>query len=89
MEEFVRDEFAMFERVLLAPLIVLFVRIWEPVNVTTVESIEIVPVLVIGPPVNPVPVFIRVTAPVGRFDHAPFSYTSKAFVSVLYLNQPS
>ncbi len=35
---------------------VLFVKVWVPVKVTTVESIEIVPVEVTGPPVKPVPV---------------------------------
>ncbi len=35
---------------------VLFVRVCVPVSVTTVESIEMVPVEVSGPPVNPVPV---------------------------------
>ncbi len=35
---------------------VLFVSVCVPVRVTTVESIEIVPVEVTGPPVKPVPV---------------------------------
>jgi hypothetical protein len=40
---------------------VLLVSVCVPVNVTTVESIEIVPVEVIGPPVSPVPVATEVT----------------------------
>ncbi len=42
---------------------VLFVKVCVPVNVATVESIEIVPVEVTGPPVNPVPVLTCVTVP--------------------------
>ena len=51
--------------------IVLLVSVWVPVRVTTVLSIEIVPVEVIGPPVKPVPVAIDVTPePAARLDHA-------------------
>jgi hypothetical protein len=42
---------------------VLFVSVCVSVNVTTVESIEMVPVDVIGPPVRPVPVATDVTPP--------------------------
>ena len=41
-EELVRLAFAMLVSVLLAPLIVLFVSVCEPVSVATVESIAIV-----------------------------------------------
>jgi hypothetical protein len=48
---FVRLELPMFDRVLFAPEIVLFVRVWLPAKVATVESIaNCVPVRV-----NPVP----------------------------------
>jgi len=40
---------------------VLLVSVCVPVRVTTVPSMEIVPVEVIGPPVRPVPVAIEVT----------------------------
>jgi hypothetical protein len=42
---------------------VLFVRVCEPVNVATVESIAIVPEPVIVPPESPVPAVIEVTVP--------------------------
>jgi hypothetical protein len=58
---FVSEALPMLLSVLLAPLIVLFVNVCEPVSVATVLSIEIVPVEVIGPPVNPVPVATDVT----------------------------
>ena len=52
---------------------VLLVSVWVPVNVATVESIEIVPVDVIGPPVSPVPVEIEVTPePDAKDVHVPF-----------------
>ena len=57
----VSEALAMLVSVLLEPLIVLLVSVCEPVSVATVESIEIVPVEVIGPPVRPVPVAIEVT----------------------------
>ena len=38
---------------------------------TVVLAIEIVPAAVIGPPVRPVPVPTKVTAPEGRVDHPP------------------
>jgi hypothetical protein len=41
---------------------VLLVSVCVPVKVTTVLSMDMVPLEVIGPPVRPVPVFIRVTA---------------------------
>ena len=41
-DEFVRLELPMFVSVLLAPLMVLLVSVWVPVNVTTVESMAIV-----------------------------------------------
>ena len=40
---------------------VLLVSVWVSVRVTTVLSMEIVPVEVIGPPVRPVPVAMDVT----------------------------
>lgn len=52
---------AMLVRVLLEPLMVLLVSVWVSVKVTTVLSMEIVPVEVIGPPVKPVPVAMDVT----------------------------
>ena len=56
--------FPMLESVLLEPLIVLLVSVCAPVSVaTTVSSIEIVPVDVIGPPSKPVPVSTSVTPP--------------------------
>ena len=61
IEELVSEPLAMLLSVLLAPLIVLLVSVWVPVSVTTVESIEMVPVDVIGPPVSPVPVATEVT----------------------------
>jgi len=61
--EFVRLELPMLVRVLLAPLMVLFVRVWLPVKVATVESIAIVPEVVIVPPVKPVPAVMLVTVP--------------------------
>ena len=64
IELLTKDPLPMLVRVLLKPLIVLLVRVWEPVRVaTTVVSMEIVPVEVIGPPSKPVPVLIRVTPP--------------------------
>jgi hypothetical protein len=52
-----------FVTVLLEPDIVLLVNIWLSFKVATVESIASVPVDVMGPPVNPVPVLTRVTLP--------------------------
>ena len=52
------DALGMALRVFVAPLIDLPVSVCVPVKVTTVESIDIVPMVVIGPPVKPVPVFI-------------------------------
>ena len=63
IELLVNDAFAIFVKVLLEPLMDLFVRVCVPVSVTTVLSIEIVPDVVIGPPVSPVPVLICVTVP--------------------------
>ena len=57
-DELVNDEFPMFVRVFVDPLIDLFVRVCRPVSVATVESIAIV----IGadpsyePPDRPVPI---------------------------------
>lgn len=42
MDEFVSDELPMLVSVLLEPLIVLFIRVWVPVRVATVESIATV-----------------------------------------------
>jgi hypothetical protein len=42
IELFVRLEFAMLLRVLLLPLIVLLVSVWDPLKVATVLSIAIV-----------------------------------------------
>ena len=51
---------------------VLLVSVWVSVRVTTVLSMEIVPVEVIGPPVRPVPVAMDVTPePDARLVHAP------------------
>ena len=50
----VNDALAMLVSVLLAPLIVLLVRVWAPVNVATVESMLIVRA---AEPSNVVPVF--------------------------------
>ena len=41
----------------------LLVRVCVPVNVATVESIAIVPLVVIVPPLRPVPATIDVTVP--------------------------
>ena len=60
---FVRLELPMFDSVLLAPEIVLLVKVCAPVNVATVESIAIVPLDVIVPPDKPVPAVIEVTVP--------------------------
>ena len=58
MEELVRLALAMFDSVLLPPEMVLFVSIWEPDNVATVESIAIVtaeePLKLV--PLSPVPI---------------------------------
>lgn len=59
----VRLALAILLRVLLEPLMVLLVSVWVPVRVTTVLSILIVPMPVIGPPVRPVPVLTWVTPP--------------------------
>ena len=67
----VRLALAILLRVLLEPLMVLLVSVWVPVRVTTVLSMEIVPVEVIGPPVRPVPVAMDVTPePDARLVHA-------------------
>jgi len=106
MLELVKDALPIFDKVLFAPLIVLFVRVsvvalptkvsvavgkvtvpvlemleitgavkvllvkvWLPVSVATVESIAIVPVVVIVPPLNPVPAVILDTVPVPAATH--------------------
>ena len=52
--------------------------------VTAVSAIEIVPVEVIGPPVNPVPVKMEVTPePDAKVDHVLFRYASRMAKSVL------
>ena len=57
MLEFVSAELPMSLNVLLSPDMVLLVRVSELfVVATTVVSIEIVPIDVMGPPSNPVPV---------------------------------
>jgi hypothetical protein len=48
---------------------VLLVKVWLPVSVATVESIAIVPVVVIVPPLNPVPAVILDTVPVLAATH--------------------
>jgi len=48
---------------------VLLVKVWLPVSVATVESIAIVPVVVIVPPLNPVPAVILDTVPVPAAIH--------------------
>ena len=48
---------------------VLLVKVWLPVSVATVESIAIVPVVVIVPPLNPVPAVILDTVPVPAATH--------------------
>ena len=63
IELFVRLELPILDRVLLEPEMVLFVRVWLPSLVVTVESIAIVPELVIVPPVKPVPAVMLVTVP--------------------------
>ena len=60
----VRLAFAMSDSVLLEPEMVLFVRVWLPDSVaTTLVSMLIVPVEVMGPPNKPVPVSTSVTPP--------------------------
>ena len=74
MVEFANEALAMFVSVLSGPLIVLLVSVCVPVSVaTTVSSIVIVPVDVIGPPSKPVPVATDVTPePEAKDTHAPF-----------------
>jgi hypothetical protein len=67
-ELLVSEALEMALRVFVAPLIDLPVSVCVSVKVTTVESIDIVPVPVIGPPVKPVPVLIWVTVPVPPID---------------------
>ena len=63
---------------------VLLVSVWVPVRVTTVLSMEIVPVEVIGPPVRPVPVAMDVTPePDARLVHAPLMYPSNSAIVLL------
>ena len=63
-DEYVNDALAILLSVLLLPLMVLFVSVCVPVSVaTTLSSMLIVPVDVIGPPVKPVPVLTSVTPP--------------------------
>tara|TARA_R110000868_G_scaffold398323_1_gene671465 strand:- start:2557 stop:2880 length:324 start_codon:yes stop_codon:yes gene_type:complete len=63
---------------------VLLVRVCVPVNVTTVLSIDMVPLEVIGPPVRPVPVLISVTAePATIVPHPDIVYPSKFASEVL------
>jgi hypothetical protein len=54
---------ALFCKVVKVSVKVLLVNVCVPVKVTTVESIEIIPVVVTGPPVKPVPVLTWVTVP--------------------------
>ena len=63
IDELVRDEFAIFDNVLLEPDIVLFVKVWLPVRVATVESIDTVTAPEVPPPDKPVPAVTPVISP--------------------------
>jgi hypothetical protein len=64
MLELVKDELPILDKVLLAPLIVLLVRVWLPVKVATVESMLRVTLPEVPPPDRPVPAVTAVMSPV-------------------------
>ena len=71
IDEFVSDELGIFDKVLSAPLMVLFVKVCEPVSVATVLSIAkdtSFPLPVVSIPVPPVKVIVSLSRSI---DNAP------------------